>query len=150
MDKVNPWRRYRMGRTVKWVIGLTIFVLLLSWRWGLSFWETVGEAPGRIFDNMFVNPILGMPLVFTLFITALYGMFSLVIFFGIFFIGGVDTYKPGRDQDPLPRRLGPGPRAAARCKENIDFLDARRRSRSGAATCRAASCSGGRPAPARR
>ncbi len=102
MDKVNPWRRYRLNRTVKWVIGLTILVLLLSWKWGLSFWETVGEAPGRIFDILFVNPVVGMPFFFTLIITAMYGIFSLLIFFGIFFIGGIDTYKRGRDQDPLP------------------------------------------------
>jgi ATP-dependent Zn protease len=122
MDKVNPWRRYRMGRTVKWVIGLTILVLLLSWRWGLSFWETVGEAPGRIFDNLFVNPILGMPFVFTLFITALYGVFSLVIFFGIFFIGGVDTYKPGEIKTRFSDVWGQDP-VLGKVRENIDFLE---------------------------
>jgi cell division protease FtsH len=122
MDKVNPWRRYRLNRTVKWVIGLVVLGLLLSWKWGLSFWETVGEAPGRIFDNLFVNPVVGLPFFFTLIITAMYGIFSLVIFFGIFFIGGVDTYKPGEIKTRFRDVWGQDP-VLAKVQENIDFLE---------------------------
>ena len=122
MDKVNPWRRYRLNRIFKWVVFTIIAGLVLAWKWGVTFWEAIAEAPGRIFDILFVNPVTGLPLFFTLILTAMYGIFSLLIFFGIFMIGGIETYKAGeiktrfRDvwgQDPVLRKV----------QENIDFLE---------------------------
>jgi cell division protease FtsH len=122
MDKVNPWRRYRMNRTFKWVIGLTILGLVLAWKWGTSFWEAIAEAPGRFFDILFVHPVVGLPLFFTLIVTAMYGLFSLVIFFGIFFIGGIETYKPGEIKTRFRDVWGQDP-VLGKVRENIDFLE---------------------------
>ena len=126
MDKVNPWRRYRLNRMFKFIVFTIIAGLILAWKWGTTFIEAIVEAPARFFDILFVNPIVGLPLFFTLIITAMYGLFSLLIFYGIFMIGGIETYKAGeiktrfRDvwgQDPVLAQ-GPGehrlPREAGR------------------------------------
>jgi ATP-dependent Zn protease len=122
MDKLNPWRRYRLNRMFKWIVGLTILGLLLAWKWGTSFWEAIAEAPGRIFDALFVNPVTGLPLFFTLILTAMYGIFSLVIFFGIFFIGGIETYKRGEIKTRFRDVWGQDP-VLHKVQENIDFLE---------------------------
>ena len=64
--------------------------------------------------------------------------------------GGVDVYFPDDVEDPLRRRVGPGRRGRARAGEHASSSRTRRRSRRRAATSPAASCSGARPAPARR
>ena len=122
MDKVNPWRRYRLNRTFKWVVFLIILGLILAWKWGVTFWEAIAEAPGRIFDILFVNPVTGLPLVFTLFMTALYGVFSIFIFFGIFMFGGIETYKAGEIKTRFRDVWGQDP-VLNKVQENIDFLE---------------------------
>ena len=57
---------------------------------------------------------------------------------------------PGRHQDPVHRRVGPGPRASTGSGRTSSTWRTPTRSRPRAATCPAASCCGGRPAPARR
>ena len=122
MDKVNPWRRFRMNRMFKWVVFTIIAGLVLAWKWGTTFWEAIAEAPGRFFDILFVNPVAGLPLFFTLIVTAMYGLFSLVIFFGIFMIGGIETYKAGEIKTRFRDVWGQDP-VLHKVQENIDFLE---------------------------
>ena len=56
MDKVNPWRRFRMNRMFKWVVFTIIAGLVLAWKWGTTFWEAIAEAPGRFFDILVRQP----------------------------------------------------------------------------------------------
>ena len=122
MDKVNPWRRYRLNRLFKFVVFTIIAGLVLAWKWGTTFWEALAEAPGRFFDILFVNPVVGLPLFFTLIVTAMYGLFSLVIFFGIFMIGGIETYKAGEIKTRFRDVWGQDP-VLHKIQENIDFLE---------------------------
>ena len=95
---------------------------MLAWKWGVTFWEAIAEAPGRIFDTLFVNPVTGLPLFFTLILTAMYGIFSLLIFFGIFMIGGIETYKAGEIKTRFRDVWGQDP-VLGKVQENIDFLE---------------------------
>jgi ATP-dependent Zn protease len=122
MDKVNPWRRYRLNRMFKFVVFTIIGGLVLAWKWGTTFWEAIAEAPGRIFDTLFVNPVVGLPLFFTLIITAMYGLFSILIFYGIFMIGGIETYKAGEIKTRFRDVWGQDP-VLHKIQENIDFLE---------------------------
>jgi ATP-dependent Zn protease len=122
MDKVNPWRRYRLNRMFKFIVFTIIAGLVLAWKWGVTFWEAIVEAPGRFFDILFVNPIAGLPLFFTLIITAMYGLFSLLIFYGIFMIGGIETYKAGEIKTRFRDVWGQDP-VLHKIQENIDFLE---------------------------
>jgi ATP-dependent Zn protease len=122
MDKVNPWRRYRLNRMFKFIVFTIIAGLVLAWKWGTTFVEAIVEAPGRFFDILFVNPIAGLPLFFTLIITAMYGLFSLLIFYGIFMIGGIETYKAGEIKTRFRDVWGQDP-VLHKIQENIDFLE---------------------------
>jgi ATP-dependent Zn protease len=121
MGRMNPWNRYRLQRTVKWLIALTLIFLFFAWKWDVSFFTAIAEAPGRIWDTLF-SPMTGMPLVGYLFFYGIMGVFSLVFFYAIFFFGGIDHFKPGEiktrfadiwGQDPVLRRV----------KENVDLLE---------------------------
>ena len=122
MDKVNPWRRYRLNRMFKFIVFTIIAGLILAWKWGTTFIEAIVEAPARFFDILFVNPIAGLPLFFTLIITAMYGLFSLLIFYGIFMIGGIETYKAGEIKTRFRDVWGQDP-VLHKIQENIDFLE---------------------------
>ena len=69
-----------------------------------------------------MNPIAGLPLFFTLIITAMYGLFSLLIFYGIFMIGGIETYKAGEIKTRFRDVWGQDP-VLHKIQENIDFLE---------------------------
>jgi cell division protease FtsH len=121
MARLNPWLRYRMGRFVKIVIAFTVIALLLGWKWGVPVWDAIAMAPGRLWENAFATG-QGMPLAIYIFFIASISLFQLFFFYAIFFVGGIDTYKPGeiktrfRDvwgQDPVLRRV----------KETTDFLE---------------------------
>ncbi len=45
MSRLNPWTRFRLGRNVKWLIALGILFFFLSYKWGVSYWAAVAEAP---------------------------------------------------------------------------------------------------------
>jgi ATP-dependent Zn protease len=66
--------------------------------------------------------VVGLPLVFTLIITAMYGLFSLLIFFGIFMIGGIETYKAGEIKTRFRDVWGQDP-VLHKVQENVDFLE---------------------------
>ena len=68
---------------------------IFSWMWGLNLLQAIAEAPARIFRNIFINPALGLPVGLTIALSTLGGLVYIVFFFGIFFIGGVETFKPG-------------------------------------------------------
>ena len=53
MSRMNPWNRYRLGRTVKWLLALVVIFLLLAWKWDVDFFTAIAEAPGRIWDTLF-------------------------------------------------------------------------------------------------
>ena len=123
MDKINPWRRYRLNRMFKFIV----FTDHRRADPGLEVGHDVhgrpsSRRPGRFFDILFVNPIVGLPLFFTLIVTAMYGLFSLLIFFGIFMIGGIETYKAGEIKTRFRDVWGQDP-VLHKVQENIDFLE---------------------------
>ena len=135
MDKVNPWRRYRLQRDVQVAWSSSSSRAGAGVEVGGHVLGGHRRGAGRFFEILFVNPVAGLPLFFTLIVTAMYGIFSLVIFFGFFFDRRHRDVQGGRDQDPLPRRVGPGPGAATRCRRTSTSSRSRRRSRPRAATC---------------
>lgn len=122
MSKMNPWLRYRLRRQVKWLIFLAVMVCIGSWKWGLTRFETVAQAPGRIFANLFVNPLLGQPIALMLVTNMLFSLFNLVFFFGIFFIGGIDAFRPGEIKTRFSDVWGQD-HVIAKVRENLDFLN---------------------------
>ena len=122
MSKINPWLRYRLRRQFKWLCFLVILACIGSWKWGITRFETIAQGPGRIFSNLFVNPVVGLPVAFTLLISAIYGMFNLVLFFGIFFIGGIDFFRPGEIKTRF-RDIWGQDHVIAKVSENLDLLN---------------------------
>ena len=122
LSRMNPWLRYRLRRVIKWVLFLAVMAFIGSWKWGITYFETIAQAPGRIFANLFVHPIVGLPFALTLLMTALYGMFNLVIFFGIFFVGGVEVFKPGEIKTRFSDVWGQD-HVIAKVRENLDLLN---------------------------
>jgi len=122
MSRRNPWQRYRLQRLVKWLVFLVIFSLLLSWKWGLNPIESFAKAPGRLFDNLFGAPTGNFPLAISLLLNITFSLFYLVFFFGIFFIGGIDTFKPGEIKTRFADIWGQD-HVKDRVAENLDFLN---------------------------
>jgi len=122
MSRRNPWQRYRMQRLVKWLLFLVLFSLLLSWKWGLNPIESFAKAPGRLFENLFGAPTGNFPLAISLLLNVTFSLFYLVFFFGIFFIGGIDTFKPGEIKTRFSDIWGQD-HVKDRVAENLDFLN---------------------------
>jgi ATP-dependent Zn protease len=122
MSKRNPWQRFRMQRLVKWLAFFVIAVLLLSWKWSLSPLEALAYAPGRIFGNLFGPPTSNFPLAISLILNMTFSLFYLVFFFGIFFIGGIDHFKPGEIKTRF-RDIWGQDHVKEKVAENLDFLN---------------------------
>lgn len=122
MGKMNPFQRFRLSRLVKRLIFFLIIGTIFSWMWGLSLWQSLAEAPARIFRNIFINPALGLPVGLTIALSTLGGLVYIVFFFGIFFIGGVETFKPGEIKTRFADIWGQD-HVVRRVKENLDFLE---------------------------
>ena len=123
MSKMNAWNRFRLQRTVKRLIFLAILAVYFGSKWRVSPWEALVDMP-RHFQQTFFEPMTGnLPLFWTLIVSSVFGIFSLAIFYSIFFFdSSIETFKPGEiktrfadvwGQDPVLRRV----------KETVDFLD---------------------------
>ena len=122
MSRRNPWQRFRMQRLVKWLVFLVLLSIVLSWKWGISPLAAFAEAPGRLFENLFGAPKSGFPLAISLLLNITFSLFYLVFFFGIFFIGGIDTFKPGEIKTRFSDIWGQD-HVKDRVAENLDFLN---------------------------
>lgn len=122
MSKMNPFQRFRLSKLVKRLVFLAVIGTIFSWMWGLSMWQALAEAPARIFRNIFINPALGLPVGLTIALSTLGGLVYIVFFFGIFFIGGVETFKPGEIKTRFADIWGQD-HVVRRVKENLDFLE---------------------------
>jgi len=122
MSRRNPWQRYRMQRFVKWIVFLVLLSLALSWKWGINPVSAFAEAPGRLFENLFGAPTGNFPLAISLLLNVTFSLFYLVFFFGIFFIGGIDTFKPGEIKTRFADIWGQD-HVKERVAENLDFLN---------------------------
>ena len=150
MSRMKPYTRLAHGAAGEasgrsWPCSALIF----SWMWGLGPLQALAEAPARIFRNIFINPAVGLPVGLTIALSTLGGLVYIVFFFGIFFIGGVETFKPGEIKTRF-RDIWGQDHVVRRVRRTSTSWSGRRRSKSRAATCRAASCCGAHPAPARR
>ncbi len=90
--------------------------------WGLGPMQALAEAPSRFFRNVFLNPAVGLPVGLTIALSTLGGLVYIVFFFGIFFIGGVETFKPGDIKTRFSDIWGQD-HVVRRVKENLDFLE---------------------------
>jgi cell division protease FtsH len=123
MSRLNPYTRFRLSRLVKRAAVITLLGLLFSWMWGLPFFQALAEAPVRIFKNIFVNRNIGLPLGLTIALSTIGGLIYLMVFFGVFFIGGIDTFRPGEIRTRF-RDIWGQDHVVRRVKENLDFLEA--------------------------
>ncbi len=122
MSKLNPWSRYRIQRSVKLVAFIGIAGLIASYMWNTSFVEALVTAPTRVWDTLFTPMTGGLPLFWLILLYSFMGVFQLVIFFGIFFIGGIETYKPGEIKTRFTDVWGQDP-VLERVRETVDFLE---------------------------
>lgn len=122
MSRLNPWSRYRLQRIVKTVIVISVVGLFASYAWNTSFVEALVTAPSRAFDTLFQPMVGGLPLFWLMLLYSFMGVFQLIIFFGIFFIGGIETYKPGEIKTRFSDVWGQDP-VLHRVKETVDFLE---------------------------
>ena len=122
MSRMKPYTRFRVSRLVKRLAFLAVLGTVFSWMWGLSLFQSLAEAPARIFRNVFINPALGLPVGLTIALSTLGGLVYIVFFFGIFFIGGVETFKPGEIRTRFSDIWGQD-HVVRRIKENLDFLE---------------------------
>lgn len=122
MSRLNPYTRFRLNRLVKRVVLLALAGAVFSWMWGLPFFQALAEAPVRIFQNVFVNRSIGLPLGLTIALSTIGGLLYLVVFFGVFFIGGIDTFRPGEIRTRFSDIWGQD-HVVRRVKENLDFLE---------------------------
>ena len=122
MSKMKPYSRFRLSRLVKRLAVLSVIGLLLSWMWGIGPIQALAEAPARWFRNIFLNPAVGLPIGLTIALSTLGGLVYIVFFFGIFFIGGVETFKPGEIKTRFSDIWGQD-HVVRRVKENLDFLE---------------------------
>ena len=122
MSKMKPYTRWRMARLVKRIAFLSVLGLLFSWMWGLGPVQALAEAPSRLFRNVFINPAIGLPVGLTIALSTLGGLVYIVFFFGIFFVGGVETFKPGEIKTRFSDIWGQD-HVVRRVKENLDFLE---------------------------
>lgn len=123
MSRMNPWNRFRLQRATKRLLFVGVLGLYFASKWRVSFWEALVSAP-RHFQETFFQPMQGsLPLFWSLIVSSVFGIFSLAIFYSIFFFdSSIETYKPGEiktrfsdvwGQDPVLRRV----------QETVDFLD---------------------------
>lgn len=123
MSKMNAWNRFRLQRTVKRLIFVGIVALYFGSKWRVSPWEALVDMPRHISETFF-QPMTGnLPLFWTLIVSSVFGIFSLAIFYSVFFFdSSIETFKPGEiktrfsdvwGQDPVLRRV----------QETVDFLD---------------------------
>ena len=122
MSRMKPYTRFRVTKLVKRLIFLAIVGTIFSWMWGVNLLQALAEAPARIFRNVFINPALGLPVGLTIALSTLGGLVYIVFFFGIFFIGGVETFKPGEIKTRFSDIWGQD-HVVRRVKENLDFLE---------------------------
>ena len=122
MSRLNPFTRFRLSRLVKRLAFLAVLGTVFSWMWGVNLFQALAEAPARIFRNIFINQALGLPIGLTIALSTLGGLVYIVFFFGIFFIGGVETFKPGEIRTRF-RDIWGQDHVVRRVKENLDFLE---------------------------
>lgn len=122
MSRMKPYTRFRVSRLVKRLMFVAVVGTIFSWMWGLNLFQAIAEAPSRIFRNIFINPALGLPVGLTIALSTLGGLVYIVFFFGIFFIGGVETFKPGEIKTRFSDIWGQD-HVVRRVKENLDFLE---------------------------
>ncbi|HZX56628.1 MAG TPA: AAA family ATPase, partial [Ilumatobacteraceae bacterium] len=122
MSRMKPYTRFRSQRFVKRLAFTAVCGLLFSWMWGIGPLQALAEAPARIFRNIFLNPAVGLPVGLTIALSTLGGLVYIVFFFGIFFIGGVDTFKPGEIRTHFSDIWGQD-HVVRRVKESLDFLE---------------------------
>lgn len=122
MERMNPYMRFRLGRLVKRLTVISILGFLLSWMWGLPWLQALAEAPARLFNNLFVNRTGPLPIALTIGLTLVGSLVYLIFFFGIFFIGGVETFRPGEMRTRFSDIWGQD-HVVDRVKESLEFLE---------------------------
>ncbi|MEY4175461.1 MAG: hypothetical protein RI900_2626 [Actinomycetota bacterium] len=122
MSRMKPYTRFRLARLVKRIVVIALLGLVLSWKWGLPFFQALAEAPSRWFNILFVERQQGTPLAISILLSVTFSAFYLIFFYGIFFIGGVETFKPGEIKTRFADIWGQD-HVVARVQENLDFLE---------------------------
>ena len=123
MSRLKPYTRFRLARLVKRILFISVLGLILSWKWGIPFIQALAEAPSRWFKILFVDRQQGTPLAISILLSVTFSAFYLIFFYGIFFIGGVETFKPGEIKTRFADIWGQD-HVVARVQENLDFLEA--------------------------
>lgn len=122
MQRLKPYTRFRLNRLVKRLIFVSLLGVVLGWKWGLPFFQALAEAPSRWFTILFVERNVGTPLAISILLSVTFSAFYLIFFYGIFFIGGIETFKPGEIKTRFKDIWGQD-HVVTRVQENLDFLE---------------------------
>ncbi|MFM8563270.1 MAG: AAA family ATPase [Acidimicrobiia bacterium] len=122
MSRMKPYTRFRMARLAKRIAFVAVLGVILSWKWGLPFFQALAEAPSRWFTILFVERPVGTPLAISILLSVTFSAFYLIFFYGIFFLGGVETFKPGEIKTRFSDIWGQD-HVVNRVQENLDFLE---------------------------
>jgi cell division protease FtsH len=117
----NPWLRYRMARIVKGLIWFAIGIVALAGLWGKDIFETVVDAPLRVY-NALVGQAAGLPFIFQILLTLSFAVMQFVAIFWFMSRGGVDTYLPDEVDTRFADVWGQD-KVVEKVRENIDFLE---------------------------
>ena len=148
-ERMNPWTRFRISRALKFVFVSVVLCVFFAGRWDVTPIEAFFQAPSRIYDILF-STAQGLPFIFQVFMLLGLAVGQFVAIFWFLSARRRRHLLPRRHQDPVLRRLGPGPGARAGQGEHRVPRGSRGDRGARAATCPAASCCGVLPAPARR
>src|SRR5262245_5896031 len=119
-DNRNPWIRYRLSRLFKLLVWFTLIMLVLASYWGVSFWESIAQAPRRFIFNPFAGG--QMPWFFSLLFVLALGMLQFVGIFWFLSRGGIEIYMPEAIKTRVSDVWGQD-HVLHKVKENIVFLD---------------------------
>ena len=117
----NPWFRFRMSRLFKRICSFAVFIVVLSALWGKDIFQTVVDAPVRIY-NALVGQGSGLPFIIQIGMTLVFTVGQFAAIFWFMSRGGTDTYLPDEVDTRFDDVWGQD-KVVDKVKENIVFLE---------------------------
>ncbi len=114
VSRTNDWNRFRMARTMKWVIGLVIIAFIYAKVKHESVFKAISSAPGDIWH--------AAPLVVQIMLIMLLGVGQFAAIFWFMSKGGVDVYFPDDVKTRFSDIWGQD-HVLDRVKENVFYLE---------------------------
>ena len=103
--KFSAWTRFRFWRVLIWLFWIAVIAVVAGKVTHADPVTALLKMPSYIWH--------ALPFILQLMVILLFVVLQFGAIFWFLSRGGVDVYLPRRHQDPVHRRLGPGPRAGA-------------------------------------